>query len=194
MKMRRIGELWWPPERTGLRTPYLAALVAGRPTPPFARVAAYSLLVGAGTACLMLLMDHILFAGVSLPRIRSTATLPLWLRAIIPVYAAVTEEIIYRLGVMTVVVWIATLVFRRPAVSPPAAAVWLGIAVAAVLFGLAHVANVPDAPHPILRAVTLNGVAGIVLGWVYWKRGFEAAVLAHFGADVSIYLGVASVL
>jgi len=162
--------------------------------PPLGRVAVYSILLGAGFACLMLLMDNLLFAGSGLPRIRSTASLPLWMRAIIPVYAAVTEEVIYRLGIMTVVVWIATFVVRQPTGSPPAAAVWLGIALAAVLFGLAHVANVPNAPRPILRAVTLNGFAGTVLGWLYWKRGFEAAVMAHFGADLFIYLGAASLL
>jgi membrane protease YdiL (CAAX protease family) len=141
----------------------------------------------------MLLVDSLVFGGVSLPRIRSTATLPLWMRAIIPVYAAVTEEAIYRLGAMTLVVWLATLAGRRSPEPASAPIVWLGIGISAVLFGLAHVANVPDAPHPIVRAVVLNGFAGTVLGWLYWRRGFEAAVVAHFGADVFIYLVIASV-
>lgn len=163
--------------------------------PPFARTAAYATALGIGTACLVLLIDHVLFAGVSLPRIRAVGALPLWMRAIVPVYSAVTEEVIYRLGVMTVVVWLATSVVRPTVANAPGvAAPWLGIAVAAVLFGLAHVANVPDAPHPFLRALTLNGFVGAVLGWLFWKRGFEAAVLAHFAADVFIYLVMASVL
>jgi hypothetical protein len=70
----------------------------------------------------------------------------------------------------------------------------LGRPGAATLFGLAHIGNAPNAPHPFFRAITLNGLAGIVFGWLYWKRGFEAAVLAHFAADALIYLGLANVL
>jgi membrane protease YdiL (CAAX protease family) len=142
----------------------------------------------------ILTIDRLFFAGVGLARIRSFGTLPLWLRAIVPVYAAVSEEVIYRLGVMTVVVWLATAVTRRDAEGPPVAAVWLGILVAAVLFALAHIANVPNAEHPVLRAMVLNGLSGIMLGWLYWKRGFEAALLAHFGADFFIYVLMASLL
>jgi membrane protease YdiL (CAAX protease family) len=66
--------------------------------------------------------------------------------------------------------------------------------VACILFGLAHVGNLPNVPHPYLRAIVLNGVAGLVLGWLYWYRGLEAAVLAHLGADAAIYLVLASLL
>jgi membrane protease YdiL (CAAX protease family) len=37
-------------------------------------------------------------------------------------------------------------------------------------------------------------VGGVVLGWLYWKKGLEAAIVAHLAADAFIYLGVASVL
>ncbi|HXO41236.1 MAG TPA: CPBP family glutamic-type intramembrane protease, partial [Thermoanaerobaculia bacterium] len=62
----------------------------------------------------------------------------------------------------------------------------------ALYFGLAHVGNLPNVPHPYLRAFTLDGVAGIVLGWLYWRRGLEAAIAAHLAADAFIYLGLAS--
>jgi|CXWL01.1.fsa_nt_gi hypothetical protein len=145
-------------------------------------------------AVIMLAMDLALFSGVSLPRIRAIASLPFWMRATVPFYAAVTEEVIYRFGVMTIVVWLALFIVPPSPVRPGPIAAWAGIGTAAVLFGLAHVANVPHAQHPILRAVTLNGFAGAVLGWLYWKKGFEAAVVAHFGADVLIYLVIASLL
>jgi hypothetical protein len=189
-----IDRLHWPPRRTGLGAPYLSALLSRRPVPPFGRLAAFALVVGVVTASLVLLMDTLAFSGVSLPRIRAIGGLPLWMRATVPVYAAVAEELLYRLGVMTIVVWVGSFALARPAAPPGLAAVWLGIGISALLFGLAHVGNVPDAPHPILRALTLNAFAGLVLGWLYWRKGFEAAVLAHFAADVFIYLVVASVL
>jgi membrane protease YdiL (CAAX protease family) len=69
-----------------------------------------------------------------------------------------------------------------------AAAVWFGIAVGALAFGLAHVANLANVPHPYLRAIVLNGVAGVVFGWLYWRRGLEWAVVAHTIADSILYL------
>ena len=40
----------------------------------------------------------------------------------------------------------------------------------------------------VARTVLLNAVAGIAFGWLYWKRGLEMAVLAHFGADLVLHV------
>jgi membrane protease YdiL (CAAX protease family) len=42
----------------------------------------------------------------------------------------------------------------------------------------------------IVRALLLNGIGGIVFGWLYWKRGLLAAMLAHFSADVVLHVVV----
>ena len=39
----------------------------------------------------------------------------------------------------------------------------------------------------IVRAITLNGVAGIGFGWLYWQYGLEAAMLSHFSADILLH-------
>ncbi len=64
---------------------------------------------------------------------------------------------------------------------------------AAVPFGLAYVANL-QVPHPFLRATTSNGIAGVVLGWLYWRRGLEWAVFAHLLADAVLYLVLPAIL
>ena len=47
-------------------------------------------------------------------------------------------------------------------------------------------------PEIVLLAVALNGIAAIPFGYLYWRRGLEAAMIAHFCADFSIYVvGVA---
>ena len=40
----------------------------------------------------------------------------------------------------------------------------------------------------ITRALLLNGIGGIVFGWLYWKRGLLAAMLAHFSADIVLHV------
>jgi membrane protease YdiL (CAAX protease family) len=122
-------------------------------------------------------------------RVRAFVAQPLATRIEIVAYAGFTEELIFRVVISTLVAWLSYLVLKRETAS-----IWLGIAVAAVLFGLAHVANLAHVPHPYLRAITLNGIAGIVLGWLYWRRGLESAVLAHLVADSVMYLVVPATL
>ena len=40
----------------------------------------------------------------------------------------------------------------------------------------------------VARTVLLNAVAGVVFGWLYWKRGLEMAMLAHFGGDLVLHV------
>jgi membrane protease YdiL (CAAX protease family) len=38
---------------------------------------------------------------------------------------------------------------------------------------------------PILVFVVLgNGLPGMIFGWLYWRRGLMAAIVAHFGFDL----------
>jgi hypothetical protein len=142
----------------------------------------------------MVLLDSLLFAGASLPRIRSLAEEPVWIRIAIVMYSQLDEGLVYRFIIMVALARVAYVLLSRVYHDALPLAPWTGILGAATLFGWAQVGNAPNAPHPFLRAITLNGLAGIVFGWLYSKRGFEAAVPAHFAADALIYLGPANVL
>jgi hypothetical protein len=46
-----------------------------------------------------------------------------------------------------------------------------------------------DLPLPIVvgvHAVDQLGVGGVVFGWLYWRKGLIAAMVAHFTADLVI--------
>jgi len=47
---------------------------------------------------------------------------------------------------------------------------------------------VPLSPAVIARAVILNGIPGVAFGWLYWQRGLEAAMVAHFSADLVLHV------
>jgi membrane protease YdiL (CAAX protease family) len=174
----------WPPPPLGFGTPLNLAL--GRGWKPSLGMAVAA---GVATPPLILLVDRLLFAGVSMERLRAFAAQPLADKLQIVASAGLIEELVFRVIISTLVAWLAYLVIRRQT-----AAIWLGIAVAAVFFGLAHVANLANVPHPYLRAIVLNGIAGIVLGWLYWRRGLEWAVLAHLIADSVMYLVLPAIL
>jgi membrane protease YdiL (CAAX protease family) len=139
----------------------------------------------------MLGSDQLFFDGSSLTRLREVGARPIPYRLFIVTYSAATEEILYRLGVATLAAWI---IYRLSSTPLGRAARPLsehaGVVVAAVLFGLAHVQNLPDVAHPLLRALTLNGAAGLVLGWLYWRRGLECAIAVHLLAVLVLYIAV----
>ncbi len=184
----------WPPAPLGLGTPLNLALASPETRPLLRRSAGLVLAAGVLLPVLMLGLDGLLFAGASLERVRELGSRPAGWIVLVVVYSGVGEELVYRLGISTLVAWAAHRLLGRQ--RPPArpAAQWIGIAVAAWLFGLAHVGNLPDVAHPVARAVTINGVAGLALGWLYWWRGLEAAVLTHMLAIAVLYLGVPALL
>jgi len=40
----------------------------------------------------------------------------------------------------------------------------------------------------ITEAIVNNGVIGIICGGLYWKKGLESAMIAHFSSDVVLHL------
>ena len=194
MTLHLFKQLRWPPRGLGLGTPLNSALVSAQGRVRFAKVLWSYVVVGIGTAGAMVVLDRVLFAGVSRQRIQALGALSPLARSEIILFSAITEEIVYRLGVSTLAAWVAAWLLSRRGSSGKTIAIWIGIVVAAILFGLAHAANLPNVPHPFLRAIVPNGLAGLVLGWLYWHRGLESAIVAHLAADAAIYFGLASLL
>jgi membrane protease YdiL (CAAX protease family) len=87
---------------------------------------------------------------------------------------------------MTLLVWLGTLFINRKPPSP--IVIWTANVLAALLFGALHLPQAAvflSLTAPVV-ALTLagNGVPGIVFGWLFWRRGLVAAMVAHFSADL----------
>lgn len=102
-------------------------------------------------------------------------------------YGGITEEILMRFGLMTLLVWIAAKISKgtQPSVY------WIGIILASLIFAIGHfpiVFQSIDNPSSIMLAYVLigNSVGGLVFGWLYWKKGLESAFLAHIFAHVGM--------
>jgi membrane protease YdiL (CAAX protease family) len=65
---------------------------------------------------------------------------------------------------------------------------WTSIIFASILFGFGHLpvtaSLIEIIPIMVARAVILNGIGGIIFGWLYWRKGLESAIISHFSADV----------
>lgn len=156
----------------------------------FARTAKRSLALGALVGVAIFVLDRYVFGLLVEPITALQATPPLWQRALVCFYGGIDEEIFLRLFLMTLLVWLGAKVTRRTVPTP--ATVWLAIVLVSVVFGLGHLPMtaqlMPLTPLVIVRAVALNGIAGVLFGWLYWRHGLAAAMIAHFAADVVLHV------
>lgn len=110
-------------------------------------------------------------------------------------YGGLTEEVLLRWGLMSLVVWSASRLIRRPGYAAGQArdgVVWFGIVVSAAVFAVGHLPALSqsvDLSGPIVtRTLGLNGLAGLAYGWLFWRRSLESAMLAHATTHVGLAL------
>ncbi|HZK06654.1 MAG TPA: CPBP family glutamic-type intramembrane protease [Bacteroidales bacterium] len=105
-------------------------------------------------------------------------------------YGGLTEELLMRFGFMTLIVW---LVFKMTK-QLNSYTYWTGIILATILFAFGHFPvafSVVSNPTISLLTYILvgNSIAGIFFGWLYWKKGLEAAFVGHIFAHVAMLVG-----
>ena len=175
--------LWLRP-RTGLPMPWLEAWAARRPLPslaPIAMAAAIGLLTGLAIRAI----DATFYDGL----VEITAP-PLWTRILAALYGGINEEVLLRFfGMSVIAAFLGAIAGQRP---PGPTLRALSIILAALLFATGHLSltelSAPLSASVVARPLLLNGIAGAVFGWLTFKRGFEAAILAHFFADIALHV------
>lgn len=177
--------------RVGLGAPLIDAALAGRPVGLLLRRQLPTAVIGAAVVAAILLayqqfVAPALTEGSAAGARLAAFELPLVTRLL---YGGIVEEVMTRWGLVSLFVWL--LARRRDPV--PATAYWLAIALAAALFAAGHLPALflaaGDPPLGLVAAVLAgNFVPGLVFGWLYWRRGIEAAIVAHAGAHALVAL------
>jgi hypothetical protein len=113
----------------------------------------------------------------------------LWTRFL---YGGVTEEILLRWGMMTFIVWLLWRIAMRRRQPADWVYIW-GIIGSALLFGAGHLPIVFTLSESvqagtIVYIIGLNSLFGLIAGWLFWKKGLEAAMIAHIFAHVVMVL------
>jgi hypothetical protein len=110
-------------------------------------------------------------------------------------YGGFTEELLLRWGVMTFLVWAAWRLLQKGEGEPKSIYFVGAIVLSAVIFGMGHlpIASMLSGglTLPLVIYVILgNSIFGIVAGFLYWRRGLEAAILAHMSAHLVLILAI----
>lgn len=181
-----------------LGAPLLEGWLAGQEVSPKLRtILAPAVLLGLGTGVILLLLEIFLFLP-RLPELTHIPKAPIWQKFLASLYGGITEEIFMRLFLFSLFSWLLGKVWYTPAGLPTSEALWTANVLTALLFGLAHLpataALISLTPLVVTRALLLNGLASLAFGYLYWRHGLEAAMLAHFTMDIVFHVVGASFL
>lgn len=111
------------------------------------------------------------------------------------IYGGILEEIMTRLFFMSLFSFILWKLFARSKAKENIPA-WIFIVaniVAALLFAAGHLpATMITFGHLdsfiLIRCFLLNGIPGIIFGWLYWKLGLQYAMIAHALTHIILYV------
>jgi hypothetical protein len=182
----------------GLGAPYVASFVGCHPPPrPLGPVMSVATVIGAGAGLFLTVADLVL-----LPRLPALLDLArkssLWESFSASFYGGVNEELLMRLLGVSSLVWLVSQGWRSG--PPPTPAVfWLAIVAMAILFALGHLPATKAVagkitPLILTRSLALNGPIAILCGWLFWRYGVEAAIVAHLTADLVYHVGGTALL
>jgi len=107
-------------------------------------------------------------------------------------YGGITEELLLRWGLMTLLVWLAWRFIQKRRQPGSRRSIITAIVISSVVFALGHL---PVAfflfPEPTLAlalyVLVANSAFGLIAGYLYWKKGLEAGIVTHITAHVVMF-------
>ena len=176
-------------DRIGLEMPLIRAWANGEHPPKLRRIALPGILVGAVAGAMLIGLEALFFLRHLPKPMLQSFEIPLWKRLLAGVlYGGITEELLMRLFLVSLAARLFGRLWRTEAGMPSSGAFWSAITLVAVLFGLGHLpitaVITPLTQLVVVRAIVLNGLAGIAFGYLYWRHGLEAAMLGHMSAHL----------
>lgn len=182
----------WAAPKVGFRSLLADRVTSGRPVFERLRpVAPRALAAGLALGLLLVALD-VAFAplGATPAPVRSASAWEVLASAPVRfLYGGLTEELMLRWGLLSLVAWVGWRAMGGVH-RPGPAVMWPAIGITALVFGLGHLPALaglgPLSPAVVLRTVLLNAVGGVVYGWFLWRYHLEAAMLAHVGTHVTL--------
>ena len=189
----------WAARKLGMGAPVLDAWFGGEALSfDLRRNLLIATAMGIGAGILLIALDLLIFVPLDPDGVGRIVHIqpPAWMGFLASFCGGITEEVQLRLFLLSFlalgirVIRDSLLPARNSPLPPPV--FWSANIIAAVLFGLGHLpitAELVPLPAPIIvRAIVLNGILGVLTGFLFWRRGIEMAMACHFSADILLHV------
>lgn len=183
--------------KVGLSAPVAESLAGGGPLFAPLRPQIFPGLAAGLTGAIAIILSWLLWKPFLPPEFVTRAQefnkfVPLLTRLL---YGGFTEELLLRWGVMTFLVWLAWRLGQRAQGKPRAICFVVAIVLSSIIFGFGHLPvaaalGVSLTAPLVSYVVVANSVFGLMAGYLYWKKGLEAAIIAHMSAHVVLVAAI----
>jgi len=107
-------------------------------------------------------------------------------------YGGITEELLLRWGLMTLLVWAGWRLFQKGKGRPRSVCFVAAILISSFIFAIGHLPVAfllfPEpTPALVLFVIFGNSAFGLIAGYLYWKKGLESAMIAHMMAHILMF-------
>jgi len=186
--------------RIGLGAPYLESFLDGAPRPvaPLSSIVRPAIVWATVTALIAIAIDqlflHVLAVRFPAPEIHARLPVAWWRSGLASFWAPFAEETFDRLFLLSLLAWLSMKIFRVKGEGRGRTAALGGATCAtALFFGWYHISNeqlFADVVPAIVqvRTVLIILPVGLAFGWLYQRRGLEAAILSHFIIDILVHV------
>ena len=149
----------------------------------------FGVIPGITTGLAIYLLDKIFF--ITSPLLIGKIHTPFWIGALASLYGAINEEVILRLFLFTLVYFGFQKIFNSSKKNR-LLLLWTTNIIVAIIFGVGHLPAafklITPSSFEIFRILLLNGIPGLIFGWLFWSKGLWTAMMAHFVADLMIHV------
>jgi Type II CAAX prenyl endopeptidase Rce1-like len=183
--------------RIGLGLPFVEGWARREPVSyRFRNIVAIAWIMAVGLNLLSLLLHtvvfdpplHAMLEKLGIPISEAAQTPPLY-GFLAALSAGITEETMFRLFGLSLLAWLGGLLFHDAEGRPKPSVFWTANILFALAFGAAHLPaqatiGLPINTLVVISTLVLNGIGGLIFGWLFWSFGLESAILAHILAAI----------
>lgn len=177
----------------GLGAPILTAWLTGDDVPNFSNAVWPGIQAGAACGFFFIVLSFAISRRFSSENMFAFYRVALWKRLLATIfYAGIVEELVFRLFLLSVMAWFLGLLLEGPDPSSTET-LWFATIMSAAVFALAHLPGpvaVWGSASKVPIALTLmgNGIAGVTYGYLFWRWGLEAAIIAHMVTHIVLQI------
>jgi hypothetical protein len=150
-----------------------------------------AVLTGVGLGAIVAVLNRLLPVPALFPAPHSLPSLDANLLKAL--YGGIFEELFLRLlaipSIAILIFSIEKTLSQKMNWAPRKPVMWLSISLVALLYGCANLAVAAQYSQPITiyiaaQVLLSHGFLGIALGWLFWRKGIEAAIVAHLTTNL----------
>jgi hypothetical protein len=183
----------------GLGASYIEAALSGSVVVGVGEALFLAVVLGALAGFLLYVADLLFLPYWPQALLEAARRTSLWDNFLASFYGGINEELFMRLFGFSVLAWLLSQLFHPTTSGQSQIIFWTVNIVMAILFGLGHLPALKKTAGEIsrvmfARSLILNAPVGLLCGWLFWNFGIEAAIIAHFSADIIYHVGGTAVL